>query len=268
MSFIKWLAINFLPAGVLFWIKKVYYAKSIQSFWEADIEPIKKLVEPGDFVVDLGANIGWYSNVLSGLVGDQGRVFSIEPIPDTFRLLSAVMAKRGLKNVELLNAAVSDKDGSVVMEIPLHDYGGKNFYMAKIVSGSNQTNHAFKRYTVNARSLDSLFQSLARPVTFVKCDVEGHELTVFKGARRFFEAQKPALLMEIAGRLEDEGSSANELFRILKGYGYNAYIFDGNKIQERSAGRWSVNYLFLQPSHLVRLDDMMAPAQSSANISA
>ena len=63
----------------------MYYAKSIQSFWEADIEPIKKLVEPGDFVVDLGANIGWYSNVLSGLVGDQGKVFSIEPIPDTFR---------------------------------------------------------------------------------------------------------------------------------------------------------------------------------------
>ena len=59
MSFIKWLAINFLPAGVLFWtVKKVYYAKSIQSFWN-DIEPIKKLVEPGDFVVDLrGLDIG------------------------------------------------------------------------------------------------------------------------------------------------------------------------------------------------------------------
>ena len=70
------------------------------------------------------------------------------------------------------------------------------------------TKQDFKRYTVNARSLDSLFQSLARPVSFVKCDVEGHELTVFNGARRFFETQKPALLMEIAGRLEEEGSPA------------------------------------------------------------
>ena len=265
MSLIKWLAIKFLPAGVLFWLKKVYYAKTIQTFWEADIEPIKKLVGPGDFVVDLGANIGWYSNVLSSLVGDRGRVFSIEPIPDTFRLLSAVMAKRRLKNVEVLNAAVSDKDGSVVMEIPLHDYGGKNFYMAKVVSGSNHTNNDFRRYTVNARSLDSIFQSLAQPVTFIKCDVEGHELTVFKGASKFFEMQKPALLMEIAGRLDEEGSSANELFRILKGYGYAAYIFDGKQIRARATGHWAVNYFFLQPSHLTRLADMVITSRPSAN---
>jgi FkbM family methyltransferase len=265
MSLIKWLAITFLPAGILFWIKKEYYAKTIQTFWEADIEPIKKLVRPGDFVVDLGANIGWYSNVLSSLVGDRGRVFSVEPIPDTFRLLSAVMVKRNLKNVEVFNAAVSDKDGSVVMEIPLHDYGGKNFYMAKIVSGGNRTNQAVKQYTVNARSLDSLFQSLAQPVSFIKCDVEGHELTVLKGARKFFEAQKPALMMEIAGQLDEEDSSANELFKILKGYGYAVYIFDGKQIQARPNGHWAVNYFFLQPSHLVRLADMASPSRSSIN---
>ena len=60
----------------------------------------------------------------------------------------------------------------------------------------------------------------------------------------------------------------NELFRILKGYGYNAYIFDGKQNQERSAGRWSVNYLFLQPSHLVRLGLYDGTSASFLNISA
>src|SRR5690242_20487958 len=122
MSLLKWLAITILPSRILFLLKKFYYTRTIQTFWEPYVEPIKRLIKPGDVAIDLGANIGWYSHVLAGLVGKDGRVYSIEPIPDTFRLLSAVAAARGLRNVELLNVAVSDKDGSAVMEIPLHEY--------------------------------------------------------------------------------------------------------------------------------------------------
>lgn len=258
MSLIKWLAVNFLPANVLFFIKKVYYTRTIQTFWEPDIEPIKRLVKPGDVAIDLGANIGWYSHVLANLVGKTGRVYSIEPIPDTFRLLSAVATAWRLKNVELLNVAVSDKDGSAVMEIPLHEYGGKNFYMAKIVSGSQSSSSSNKRYTVAVRSMDSLFQTIAERVSFIKCDVEGHELAAFKGAEKFLKVQKPAILLEVAGQLEKKGSPANELFEILQGYGYKPFIFNGKHLKERPTGHWSVNYFFLQPRHLSDLADMVA----------
>ena len=94
ISMLKWLAVSVLPAPVLFGVKKLYYARTIGTFWEPDVQPIKRLVKPGDFAIDLGANIGWYSHVLANLVGENGRVYSIEPIPDTFRLLSAVAAAR------------------------------------------------------------------------------------------------------------------------------------------------------------------------------
>jgi len=258
MSIIKWLAVNCLPSPILFWVKKLYYTRVIASFWEPDVAPIEKLVKAGDYVIDLGANIGWYTHVLAKLAGEHGKVYSIEPIPDTFRLLSAVATKRRLKNVELFNVAISSKDGSVVMEIPLHDYGGKNFYMAKIVSGTPESVPSMRRYTVESRSLDSLFQAVAGKVSFIKCDVEGHELAAVHGASKFFQEHKPALMMEVAGRFENEGTPANELYRALTGYGYKAFIFDGTKMKERPVGHWAVNYFFLQPPHLSQLGNMVA----------
>ena len=68
--------------------------------------PIKYLVKPGDSVLDIGANVGWYTNHLSLLVGEPGKVYSIEPIPETFALLRAVVGELGLSNVESLNYAM------------------------------------------------------------------------------------------------------------------------------------------------------------------
>ena len=79
---------------------------------------------------------GDYTCILSRLVGEQGTVFSIEPIPETFEILSAVVARRQLSNVRLLNFGISESDGSAVMEIPLYEDGGENFYQAKIVHGA------------------------------------------------------------------------------------------------------------------------------------
>lgn len=261
MDFLKYMAVKFLPSPVLFFVKKHYYAYVIRSFWEPDAEPIKNLVKPGDFVIDLGANIGWYSNVLAGLVGKEGRVYSIEPIPDTFRLLSTIIKKLGLKNIQPLNYAISEKDGSAIMEIPLHGYGGKNFYMARIISRKESGGSA-KQHTVSLRSLDSLFLDVADKVTFIKCDVEGHELAVIKGASGFFQKTKPAMFIEVGGSPEKSGSSASELFDILKQYGYSAYFYDGQKLQARFPGHWSVNYFFLQPAHLKQVSQMLKNQES------
>ena len=144
------------------------------------------------------------------------------------------------------------------MEIPLHEYGGKNFYQAKIVSDIQLSDSSTKRYTVPVRSLDSLFQSIASRVSFIKCDVEGHELAAFKGAGKFLEKQRPAIMIEVAGQFEKEGSSARELYGILTGYGYKPFIFDGKRLMERPTGHWSVNYFFLQPHHLPDLADIVA----------
>ena len=254
---IRLLAANVLPMPVLTWVKQQYYARSVKTFWEDDVEPIKALVKPGDSVIDMGANFGWYTNVLSSMVGPTGKVYSIEPIPDTFQVLIGIVRKLGLTNVLPMNYAMSNADGTAVMRVPQHEYGGNNFYRAQIDLKQGETTSSMREYTVPMRSLDSLFLNMGDKITFIKCDVEGHELAVVKGGARFFEQSTPAWLMEVGGNPDDEGTPPHQLFQIMRGYGYKVYFFDGKLLRERPVGHWSVNYLLLQPEHCLQLAHMI-----------
>lgn len=254
---LRLLAANLLPTPILTWVKTQYYVRSVENFWEEDVEPVKAIVKSGDYVVDMGANFGWYTNALSSMVGQAGRVYGVEPIPDTFRVCSGIVQKLGLKNVDLLNVAMSTTDGMTVMRVPRHEYGGNNFYRAQIGSKSNEAASSNREYRVHMRCLDSLFLNVADKISFIKCDVEGHELSVVKGGAKFFEKCRPAWLMEVGGNPDDEGTPPHELFHIMRDYGYKVYFFDGKFLQERPIGHWSVNYLFLQPAHCRQLSHMM-----------
>ncbi len=256
---IRLLVANVLPTPVLTWVKTYYYAPSVRTFWEADVEPVKALVKQGDFVIDMGANFGWYTNVLSSLVGATGKVYSVEPIPDTFQVMSSIVRKLRLRNVLPMNYAMSKADGTAVMRVPQHEYGGNNFYRAQIDLKQGESNKSMKEYTVPMRCLDSLFLDVASKITFIKCDVEGHELSVVGGGAKFLEKSKPAWLMEVGGDPDKEGTPPQELFSLMKQYGYQIYFFDGKFLRLRPRGHWSVNYLLLQPAHCRALAHMIAP---------
>src|SRR5215510_1926164 len=118
---VKKVILTSLPAGLLFLLKKAHYPQALKAFSEkdeSDLKVVKRLVKEGDHVVDIGANVGWYTKTLSELVGDQGQVFSIEPIPQTFELLSFCVRKLKLSNVKLLNCGISESDSKSVMHVP------------------------------------------------------------------------------------------------------------------------------------------------------
>lgn len=258
MKLLKKLATSLLPRPILKWAKQHYYTYVVPRFWEPEVELIRYFVKPGDSALDLGANIGWYSSVLARLVGESGKVYAVEPIPDTFALLSTVVSRLGLKNINLYNCAVSDKTGTAVMEIPKHDYGGTNYYMAKIVSG-NPSNPLLERFEVPLRSVDDLLPGAgAERVTFVKCDVEGHELAVLRGATQFFQRTKPAMMIEVSGTRETQDDPKNEFFAIMSRYGYTPYWVHGSKLRRRAIGDWSVNYFFLQPNYVQQCAEIIA----------
>lgn len=251
------LAANILPTPLLTWVKTRYYAPSVLTFWEDDVEPVKALVKPGDSVIDMGANFGWYTNIFSSLVGGAGRVYSIEPIPETFQVMTGIVRKLELANVSPMNYAMSKADGTAVMRVPKHEYGGNNYYRAQIDLKQGELRQAMKEYTVPMRCLDSLFLDVANSITFIKCDVEGHELAVVSGGAQFLRKSKPAWLMEVGGNPDDEGTPPYQLFRLMKDYGYQIYFFDGKVLRLRPVGHWSVNYLLLQPAHCRQLAHMI-----------
>ena len=253
MTLLKTTALRMFPAGLTFRLKQYHYGRTVPSFWEPDVQPLKYLVQAGDLVIDIGAHVGWYTYILSFLVGEHGGVYTIEPIPESFDLLAAVIERLQLKNVQLINCAISSEDGSGLMEVPLHESGVENSYQARIVDNS-RTCLRLKGYEVSLRSLDSIFSNLSRDPAFIKCDVEGHELSVVKGARRTISKCRPSWLIEVTGDPDEKGSSADELFWLLGEENYRGYWFDGEVLRARSAGEKAINYFFLQRSHVTQIE--------------
>jgi len=257
----KQLALRLLPNSILQFAKKVHYVRVLRRVTESDepdLKVLKVLVEPGQFVADIGANIGVYTKYLSERVGPSGRVISVEPIPPTFDILHSNVRKLGLNSVETKNYAISDTDGQVRMEVPKYDSGGENFYGAHIGSGGVGPMRSF---VVPAITVDALLSAVPL-VHFIKCDVEGHELNCIRGALKTIARSKPAWLIEISGDIDDERLSSYQTSRILGNNGYGTYWFDGTTLRLRCPGTKSVNYFFLTASHLERLRQKGFPLES------
>jgi FkbM family methyltransferase len=220
---------------------------------EPDLVVVRELVQRGTIAVDLGANFGMYTKVLSDLVGPAGTVISVEPVQQTFDALSRNIRSLGVSNVSCVNVAISDRDGDVVMELPNYDTGGINFYQATVVATADKKiADSSKHVRVPALRLDTLVAGKGK-VGFVKCDVEGHELACLSGAQMVLNSHCPAWLVEVWGDPDESGTGAMQVFGIFQGLSYVSWWFDGHKLVKRRAGDRSTNYFFLKEAHIAQL---------------
>jgi FkbM family methyltransferase len=256
-SFFKGIALKWLPEHALQFVKKVHYARAVHAFTledEPELKIVCKLVKTGDCVIDIGANIGVYTRAFSDLVGQKGLVYSIEPVPVTFSFLKHNVKKLGLANVEAMNVAISDSNGTVKMEIPTYASGGHNFYRARVIG--KERSEKTSTVDVQCVTIDSKFFQLLKKISFIKCDVEGHELACLKGAQKFLSQTQAAWLIEVSGNPEEAESPAHEVFDILMKKGYSIWWFDGDLLYKWRSGDLKTNYFFLKPDHVNRLKEL------------
>src|SRR5690242_8424040 len=117
---LKRLAFNKLPLRYSQWLRRNYFAWQMRRrkfvLDEVEQRVINQLLTEGDWVIDLGANVGHYTWAFSAAVREKGRVFAVEPIPENFELLTANSSWFPFPNVTLLNLAISDCWKEVTME--------------------------------------------------------------------------------------------------------------------------------------------------------
>jgi len=196
-------------------LKRIHFQRKIRkgefSADEPEYDLLDRLVRDGDWAVDVGANVGQYTQRLSDLVGPSGRVLAFEPVPATFSLLSANVGLFRNQNVSLFNAAVSDSLDVVGMSMPKFDTGLNNYYQAHI---SDSTDAEVRVLTL---SLDAL--GINRHISLVKIDAEGHEASVLAGMRRLIESCRPVLIVE---------TGSPEVISGLQTMGYQAERLPGS----------------------------------------
>ena len=191
MAFLKQIAAR-LPKRWQAELKRIRYARQIGrgdfATDEPEYEMLSQLVSPGDWVVDVGANVGHYTKRLSELVGARGRVIAFEPTPATFSLLAANSQLFAHPNVSLVNAAVSDHFDEVGMSVPQFETGLNNYYEARLSSAADCA------WSVLTLSLDAL--GIAHRIALVKIDAEDHESFVLAGMKKLIARDHPVLIVE------------------------------------------------------------------------
>lgn len=242
---VKAVAWHVLPNVVLQQVRRRYYYRALaKGSDEPELAVLGLFVKPGACVVDAGANFGVYTKTLAELVGPSGRVYSIEPVPDTFDILTSNVARLGLRNVVPMKCAVSDSDGERVrMVVPKgRPFGVENPYRARIVRGPAQG----REVIAETCTLDRLFAGRPGRVSFVKCDIEGHELVCLRGAVNVIRHSRPTWLMEVSGDPRAGGSSASSVFSFMGELGYRTYVVDGKELRPwRLDEAPRVNYFFV-----------------------
>lgn len=223
------------PRTVLAEIGGIRYKLDLQELIDANLyyrgshEPramasVAEIVRPGDLVLDIGANAGYYALPLARLVGDAGRVIAFEPTPWALSKLEENLRLNDMTNVYVERLAISDERA-----IRAITAGEAAFRASWRLDGS--TNRSLTG-DASFMTLDEYADEHRLPrIAFAKVDVDGYELRVIRGAQRTLARHRPSLLLEIGKyTMAELGDDPLDLARMLAELGYLFASDDGGRL--------------------------------------
>lgn len=187
-----------------------------------EIATLKKIIRPGSHILDIGANIGFYSKILSEITGPTGKVYCFEP--DTLNFKRLQKNTGGLTNVMLFNNAVSDQKG--ILKV----------YRSKLLNVDHRTypvNNYDSVEEIGAVSIDGLIADNIIPaVDLVKIDIQGYEMVAFKGMSRLLKENRDLRIVTEfwPHGFKRAGNSAIEFYDFFDTLGYEFQLIDTDKI--------------------------------------
>jgi FkbM family methyltransferase len=189
------------------------------GYWIGSYEFQKRLlfertIQEGSTVFDLGGFTGYYTLLASALVGPAGRVVVFEPLPRNLMYLHRHLALNKITNVTVIEAAVSDQNGTLSFQV------GPSSAMGRLAEGGN--------LPVRAVSLDEMIESGELPEPqYLKVDVEGAEMQVLVGAARLIGRCHPTFFIDTHGKEEHM-----QCCHFLERLAYQLEAIDGKPLTE------------------------------------
>ena len=222
-----------------------------------ETQVIRRIAEKMDTMLDIGANIGWYSLMASKL-NNKATIHSFEPIPATYSRLIYNFSLNASEHLHCYNYGFSNEPGS--FPFCFYPEGGVNASMQNLAARDDVS-----IINCELRTLDSVLDWLPsnNRIDFIKCDVEGSELFVLQGGMKLLNEFKPVLLCELLRKWSAAfGYHPNEALDLLRSIGYKSYIVgpEGNLVEFSSITNETIqtNFFFVHPdSHLCMLVDAL-----------
>jgi protein O-GlcNAc transferase len=188
-----------------------YVLREQQDFFEDELPFVRQLLQPGQNVIDIGANYGTYTLPMAKKVGANGHVWAFEPASSTARFLAQGIAANGFTHITLEQKAVSSTSGSAQLAAHMHSELRSIIHAAAPPADSEK---------VSLVTLDECLEHHRWvDIELIKIDAEGEEANIVKGGRRFFSSLSPLVQYE----LKSTGDMNLDLIRDFKAIGYDSY---------------------------------------------
>jgi FkbM family methyltransferase len=223
---------------------------NFNEYEPSESEIIRRLSPHIRTMLDIGANIGWYS-LLVARINPEARVHSFEPIPTTFNQLLKNRSLNENSPIQCHNFGFSAQPGT----FPFYFYpeGSGNASMKNLAARDDAEVILCELQTLDnfATRLDDL------SVDFVKCDVEGNELYVVQGGLDFLSKHRPVILMELLRKWSSSFDyHPNDVFKMLAEIGYAAYVVSPSNdlapISSITDETIETNFFFVHPESKLR----------------
>lgn len=188
----------------------------------------KRIVRKGDVVIDLGANIGYFTLLAARLVGQQGIVFAFEPEPKNYSYLIKNIELNNYKQATAFQKAVSDKNGKIKLFICGYDSGHHTINRPNGIDAYREGRKGeTKEIEIDAVSLNDFLGEKERKIDVIKMDVEGAEMLALLGMDKILKTnQNLKMFVEFFPLLiEKMGNSPKEFIRkLLEDYKFSIYV--------------------------------------------
>lgn len=194
--------------------------------WEK--QTFLRTIRPEWTVVEIGANLGYFTNLFQILVGPNGKLHAFEPVPSTFKQLESCISN-GKNNCTLHNLAAGSEAGEVIFYVPQNDHGQATMSAHDCNSWKSRE---IAEVTCTVIKLDEFTPICSlKKIDFIKIDAEGAELPSLQGAEHILRKHKPILFVEgCKAWMQSFGYSPKELDSFIRSVGYYKFEVVDRKV--------------------------------------
>jgi FkbM family methyltransferase len=199
---------------------------NFNSYEKQDADILFSLFEENMVFFDIGAHIGFYS-ISAAKCNETIKVYSFEPVPQTFELLKNNISINKLNNISLFNIGLLDFNNEI------------DFFLNPSLSGNASAKNVaesinIKKISVKVTSLDNfLFERQLSNIDIIKCDVEGGELLVFQGGIKSIHKYKPIIFTEMLRKWSKKFHyHPNDIIKLLASLEYQCFFSQNEKLVE------------------------------------
>jgi len=195
------------------------------NYESAELKIQLQLIQDGDTIFDIGGNVGWYA-IHVAKARPASIIYAFEPVPWTFNEMQKNISLNSINNIQNHNFGFSDKTGEF------------EFFFDPAISGNaSLVNVAEKKdiqvFKCKVNTLDDYTKDKKLKIDFIKCDVEGAELLVFKGGEATIRENKPIIFAEMLRKWSAKFNyHPNAIIDFFKTLDYSPYVINGEKLQK------------------------------------